>query len=122
MTNEEKDNVAELKAKIATLTASLADTVGGEPFEAPDRFADLDPDAEVEVIATGLGFMPINGLVKPDQPLTIAVSLFSENWMRPKAPKDAKIINPWMKAKRLAAEDARQERRKRINALASLKG
>lgn len=115
--------LAEAEAKLEAANEKLAKAGNkATPAMLPDRFAGLDPDKKVNVVTTGIGAMPVTGLVQEGQSLTIPVSLFSRAWMKPAAPDDAKVINPWLRAKDNANEDQRAAREKRLNALAILKG
>lgn len=116
------EKLEDLKAKIAELEEALS-SEQAKPKDAllPDRFEGLDPEAEINVVATGRGTSPA-GLVEEGTAMTITVGAFSSVWMKPAKPADAKLVNPWMKAKELAAEDQRMAREKRLDALAILKG
>jgi hypothetical protein len=70
----------------------------------------LDPEAEVNIITTAPGTFSSAGLVPVGTKGTVPVKKFSRAWMRPAGPADAKIVNPWLKAKDDAAEAAAADR------------
>lgn len=121
----EADLAAALAAK-EELEAQIAERDAAAPAATstglPDRFADLDGEAEVSVVTTAPGAWGLKGVLPVGTPLDIKTRHFSRSWMKPADAKSAALTNAWTKAMDLTREDRANAEVRRRNAMANLIG